>query len=227
MTTTPYDRTADPIARIVWLPAAELAANDYNPNMVLDPELVLLERSILRTGWVQPILVRPPSAKGEPYVIIDGFHRVRLSVGSTALRERYAGLVPCSVLSVSKAESMMLTVRINAAKGSHRAVRMADLVRALIDVEGVPVETIARDCGMLKEEVDRLYQDDVFKARDIATYRYSGAWEPARETEEQVLHRRATGEASPESLRPVPVRGVRKDVFKPMGRPKPKKPAKK
>ena len=47
----------DPINNIEWRKASDLNANDYNPNMVFDQELKLLERSILSTGWVQPILV--------------------------------------------------------------------------------------------------------------------------------------------------------------------------
>ncbi len=42
----------DPVDHIVWKPAASLKANSWNPNMVLEPELQLLERSILRTGWI-------------------------------------------------------------------------------------------------------------------------------------------------------------------------------
>lgn len=184
-----HDRTADPICRIEWRRADSLVANGWNPNMVLDAELRLLERSILRTGWVQPVLIRP-GAEGEPDIIVDGFHRVQLSLGSEALRARYHGLVPCSVMNISRAEAMMLTVRINSAKGSHRAVRMADLVRELLDVEKVPPEVVARDCGMLVEEVKRLYEDDVFKARDIANYRYSQAWEPAAESAAETKRRK-------------------------------------
>ena len=226
-----HDRTTDPICRIEWRRADALVANGWNPNMVLDAELRLLERSILRTGWVQPVLIRP-GAEGEPAIIVDGFHRVQLSLGSEALRARYAGLVPCAVMNVTRSEAMMLTVRINAAKGSHRAVRMADLVRELIDVEKVEPEVIARDCGMLVEEVRRLYEDDVFKARDIANYRYSQAWEPAAETADETKRRKEEG-LYPEGAIVGPVAqasdkqkaaaAAAASTFKPRGRPPAKK----
>ena len=47
----------NPIDNIKWLDANELNGNDYNPNVVFTPELKLLETSILKTGWVQPILI--------------------------------------------------------------------------------------------------------------------------------------------------------------------------
>ena len=37
---------------VVWKNAADLKANDYNPNVVYSPELRLLERSMLSQGWV-------------------------------------------------------------------------------------------------------------------------------------------------------------------------------
>ena len=46
-----------------------LKANDYNPNMVLEENLKLLERSILNNGWTAPIVVT------KDLVIIDGYHR--------------------------------------------------------------------------------------------------------------------------------------------------------
>lgn len=194
-----HDRASDPLSRIEWHPAAALVANAWNPNMVLGPELRLLERSLLRTGWVQPILVR----LGSPAVIIDGFHRVMLSLESKALRARYGGEVPCAALDVSLAEAMMMTVRINAAKGSHRALRMAELCRALRDGEGLAVEAIAEGTGLLPAEVLRLCEDDVFTARGIADYRYSKAWEPAIESAAEVRDRRAA-EASPQAPAPAP-----------------------
>ena len=75
-----------------------LQANGYNPNVVLKTELELLEFSVLKTGWIQPILV------SRDYVIIDGFHRFRsvcdsLTLELGALRK---SLCPCSLNSHRK-----------------------------------------------------------------------------------------------------------------------------
>lgn len=162
----------DPINHIVWLEAASLKANSWNPNYVATPELKLLELSIMAQGWIQPILV---TADG---IVIDGFHRWRLSLESKTLLERYAGLVPCAVLSIPEDEAIALTVRINRAKGTHAAVRMSDLVKRLLDEFSWSRERVGKEIGANVDEVDLLHQDGVFKAKKIEGYRYSKAWIP-------------------------------------------------
>jgi ParB-like chromosome segregation protein Spo0J len=162
----------DPIGNIEWRDAATLNGNDYNPNTVFNPELRLLERSILLTGWVQPVLCTKDGT------IIDGFHRVMLSRESESLRKRYAGKVPCAVIDLPRDQAMMLTIRMNRAKGTHVAVRMSEIVRELIDVHACDPQEVAIEIGATKDEIDLLYQDGVFKMKNIEAYRYSKAWYP-------------------------------------------------
>lgn len=164
---------ADPIDRIEWRPAAELDANDYNPNVCFSPELRLLEHSLLASGWVQPILV---DREGR---IIDGFHRWRLAQDSKALRRKYGGFVPVAVLDLDRPQAMLATIRMNRAKGTHVAVRMSAVVRELIDVHGMDPAEIAAGIGATRDEIDLLHQDGVFAAKKIAEHRYSKAWYPA------------------------------------------------
>ena len=166
----------DPLNNIQWLDANQLEANDYNPNAVFSPELRLLERSILKTGWVQPVLISRDN------VIIDGFHRWSLSKDSKKIREKYKGKVPCAVLEVDRGEAMVLTVRMNRAKGSHIAVRMSEMVKELIDTHKYDIDELASELGATKKEIDLLYQDGVFKARNIKNYKYAKAWVPAEST---------------------------------------------
>lgn len=164
-----------PIDNVVWRPAAELRANAWNPNHVLEPELKLLERSLLQTGWVQPILVTPLST------IIDGYHRYRLALESEPLRARDGGLVPTVVMPVSEPEAMVLTVCMNRAKGVHAAFRMSALVRALIDEHGYSRDRVAAALGMEPNEVDLLHAEGVFEVKDTKNYRYSKAWVPGED----------------------------------------------
>lgn len=164
---------SDPICRIEWVKAATLKPNGWNPNVVFKAELTLLETSILRTGWVQPVLISRDS------LIIDGFHRWCLTTNSKLLLARYGGLLPCSRLDVGEAEAKMLTVRINRAKGSHVAVRMGDLVQQLINDHGCSREEVAAGIGANLDEVDLLYQNSIFKARNLENAPYSKAWYPA------------------------------------------------
>jgi predicted alpha-1,6-mannanase (GH76 family) len=160
---------------VEWRRADSLNANAWNPNYVLTPELKLLERSLLVTGWVQPILITPAGT------IIDGFHRVMLSKDSAALREKFGGMVACCVLQISEADAKMLTVRMNRAKGTHSAIRMADLVKSLILDDGCDPAEVAIELGATKDEIALLLQESVFTQRDIKNYKYSKAWIP-RET---------------------------------------------
>ena len=107
------------------------------------------------------------------------FHRVRLAQDSAALRKRYGGKVPCAVIDVPRDKAMVLTIRMNRAKGSHVAVRMSEIVRELIDVHHADPQEVAIEIGATKDEVDLLYQEGVFKMKNIADYRYSKAWYPA------------------------------------------------
>jgi ParB-like chromosome segregation protein Spo0J len=162
----------DPISNIEWRDAMTLDANDYNPNVVFSPEMALLERSLLLTGWVQPILITKDGT------IIDGFHRTTLSRQSKAIIARWGGKVPCAVLDVPREEAMILTIRMNRAKGSHVAVRMSKIIHELIDTHHYDPAEIALEIGATKEEVDLLYQDDVFEAKKIHDWTYSKAWYP-------------------------------------------------
>lgn len=165
----------DPVDSIRWVPADTLDPNTWNPNRVHLAELRLLERSLLSTGWLQPLLVNPDR------LIIDGFHRWRISQDSKAVSTRWSGRVPVAVLDVDRPTAMLMTIRINRAKGTHVAVEMSAIVRELIDTFGVDRGVIAREIGGTKEEVDLLAQTGVFSAKKIKDWAYSKAWYPTEE----------------------------------------------
>ena len=165
----------DPIDLIEWRPAKELKANNWNPNWVFTPELKLLEYSILTQGWIQPILINPND------IIIDGFHRHRLALESPHLQSKYGGLVPTATMNVDDAHAMMLTVRINRAKGSHVAIKMNALVQQLVQDFGLTRNEVAQEMGMTLDEVDLLLMDGVFEAKKIKDWQYSKAWYPAEQ----------------------------------------------
>ena len=162
----------EPIEQIEWIDADALVANDYNPNIVMNAELRALELNILQVGWVQPIIISGDN------IIIDGFHRTMLSKQSKKLREKYDGKVPCVVFDVPRDKAMILTVRMNRAKGSHVALRMSEMIRELIDKHGWSNADVGKEIGASVKEIDLLYQDSVFKMKNIKDYKYSKAWYP-------------------------------------------------
>lgn len=154
----------NPIENIVWLDAGTLIANDYNPNHVLSEELELIKFSILKNGWIQPILITKEN------VIIDGFHR-------TTLAKINNWKVPCCVIDVSEEERMLLTIRINRAKGTHIAYKMSDIVKKLIGKHKMDKKYLAQAIGASIREIDLLLQEDVFQKLKIKDHVYSKAWE--------------------------------------------------
>ena len=164
----------DPITRIEWRQCKDLKANDYNPNVCMGQEFKLLEFSILKNGWIQPILINRNN------MIIDGFHRWTLAQKSELIFTQYKGQVPCVVMDIDDAKAMLLTVRINRSKGTHVAYRMSEMVRKLVDDFDYEFDEIQNEIGAYKGEVELLYKDGVFKRKNIEKYKYSEAWEPRK-----------------------------------------------
>lgn len=162
----------EPVDNIVWIPARELKPNSYNPNTVFNTELTLLEESILKDGWVQPIIINPN------YIIIDGFHRWSISCISEKLASRYAEEVPCVIVDKTDAEAMMMTVRMNRAKGKHAAIKMADIVQTLIDDHGCTPDDLVQGMGMTLSEIELLYDGTLLKHVNWQNKEYSRAWVP-------------------------------------------------
>lgn len=162
----------DPISNIQWLRADSLTANDYNPNIVFSQEMKLLKLSLMLNGWIQPILA------SQNNVIIDGFHRHYLSSTDKDIIDRYKGLVPVAVLNLTEPERMLLTVRINRAKGTHIAVKMHELVTKVHVEFGLTIQEICKQIGANRDEFELLLKDNVFKALDIENHKYSNAWVP-------------------------------------------------
>ncbi len=167
----------EPIDNIQWVNASDLIANAWNPNRVHKKELQLLEFSLLSTGWIQPILVKS-NLIDESLLIIDGFHRWRLSQDSKKVKERWGGKVPVAMLDLDTPSAMLMTIRINRAKGTHVALNLSEIVRQLIETYGYAPEKIAKEMGANLDEVNLLAQDGVFAVRNIGKWAYSPAWYP-------------------------------------------------
>lgn len=166
---------AQPINQIEWVPAAELVANDYNPNHVMQTEMRLLRLSMLEQGWIQPVIVVREESKT---VIVDGFHRTTLVRADKQVFALTDGLVPCVVMELNTKERKMLTIRINRAKGSHSALKMHEIVVALITEHGATVEEVMEGIGATRHEVDTLMTENLFARFDVDNITYQKAWRP-------------------------------------------------
>lgn len=162
-----------PINNVEWVDVNELKANDYNPNVVFTKEMELLKFSLLKQGWIQPVLVT------QDYEIIDGFHRSSLAKADKQVQKMTGGKVPVVIMNLSEPQRMLLTIRINRAKGSHVAIKMADIIKSLVNDYGMPVKDICKEIGATKDEIELLQLEDVFKKHNVnKESKYSKAWIP-------------------------------------------------
>jgi ParB-like chromosome segregation protein Spo0J len=141
-----------PVSKVRWVPREKLIGNSWNPNHVAAPELELLITSLLEDKWTQPIVVLP--LEGGKHTIVDGFHRWTVS-GDERVSKLTGGMVPVVEVRLDPVHRMMSTIRHNRARGVHAVLRMAEIVRGMVD-DGVPEREIRRRLGMESEEVIRL-----------------------------------------------------------------------
>lgn len=165
---------AEPVDFVQWVPAAQVTANDYNPNAVAPPEMKLLYISIREDGFTQPI-VSSHDVQNQQYIVVDGFHRNRVGKEHRDIRERLHGYLPVVTTDKPLDERMASTIRHNRARGKHAVSPMSDLVAALYR-GGWADDRIAKELGMELDEVLRLKQitglPEIFADRE-----YSRAWE--------------------------------------------------
>tara|TARA_R110000850_G_scaffold214101_1_gene340071 strand:+ start:408 stop:914 length:507 start_codon:yes stop_codon:yes gene_type:complete len=162
-----------PISTVEWVDPATLSSNDYNPNRVFGPEMELLAKSIMESGWTQPIVA---SRDGQ---IVDGFHRWTLGTNHAGIRKLTDGLVPVVRVDLTREQAIAATVRHNRARGQHGVLRMAAIVREL-RASGLDDEEIQRELGMESEEVDRL--GDVREQPEIVGRdTYGRGWVPEKQ----------------------------------------------
>lgn len=162
-----------PISNVEWVDVNKLSANDYNPNVVFNKEMELLKFSILRQGWIQPILVT------QDFVIIDGFHRASIAKVDEEVNKMTNGKVPVVIMNLTEPERMLLTIRINRAKGSHVAIKMSDIIKSLVNDYAISVNDICKEIGATKNEIDLLMMENVFKKHNVdENSKYSNAWIP-------------------------------------------------
>lgn len=162
-----------PIDNIKWVDVNLLRANDYNPNVVLTQELNLLKFSLLRQGWIQPVL-----ALLNDNQIIDGYHRWWLCSNDKEVSAMTNGKVPVVYFDMDEAKRMCLTIRINRAKGNHIALKMHEIVYKLHNTYSMSIDEIGKEIGANKKEVELLLAEGVFAVKNIKEYQFSKAWKP-------------------------------------------------
>jgi len=164
-----------PCDLVLWVDAESVEANDYNPNTVAAPEMLLLERSIEADGYTQPVVTW---IEGDRREIVDGFHRGQVGRSSESVRATTRGRIPVTtVRRTERNDRMASTIRHNRARGKHQVGAMSEIVQDLAK-RNWGDKKIARELGMGPDEVLRLKQISGL-AELFADREFSEAWEPA------------------------------------------------
>ncbi|CAL1329550.1 IbrB-like domain-containing protein [Candidatus Providencia siddallii] len=169
----------EPIDYVIWVKRNQVLANDYNPNVMSPTEKKLLETSLIKDGYTQPIVVLPmlPNKKDQlTWQVVDGYHRYLLSK-KNILKKRLNNYIPVTLLNKKIddiSNQMAATIRHNRARGQHKISAMSDIVRDLSRL-GWNDYKISKELGMSKDEVLRLKQisglTELFSDRE-----FSDAW---------------------------------------------------
>lgn len=168
----------EPVDCVIWVPADQVEANDYNPNRVAPPEMRLLEHSIRMDGYTQPIVGYWES--DDVLEVVDGFHRHRVGKESPDIRERVRGYLPVTIINDDRrdrADRIAATIRHNRARGKHVVTAMSDIVMEL-SKRNWSEARIGKELGMEPDEVLRLKQITGL-AELFADAEFSEAWEAA------------------------------------------------
>jgi len=160
-----------PVSHVKWIEIDKIQANNYNPNAVAKPEMELLQLSIEKDKYTQPIVVW--EIEPDKYEVVDGFHRYL--IGKDILKLSH---LPCVVINkdrIDRNDRIASTIRHNRARGKHKVDSMSDIVIEL-SRRNWSDKRIAKELGMDQDEVLRLKQitglAELFKDEE-----FSQAWE--------------------------------------------------
>ena len=161
----------DPVDCVLWIPAKNVQANDYNPNLVAPDEMKLLYTSIRVDDFTQPIV----SYRLNPdhYEITDGFHRNKVGRYPDIAKKHY-GYLPLSIIDKPLDERMGSTIRHNRARGTHQIRSMSSIVVTLTKM-GWSDEKIGQNLGMEPDEIIRLKQISGLKEA-FQNHEFSKSW---------------------------------------------------
>lgn len=176
----------EPVDCVLWIDNSKVYANDYNPNSVAPPEMELLRISINNDGYTQPV-VSMIDETGINRVVIDGFHRTRVSKECKDITERLFGYTPVVTIRESQTglnDRVASTIRHNRARGKHKVGSMSDIVSDLRKRNWSPAK-ISKELGMDDDEVLRLSQisglTELFTDKE-----FSMAWDSENVLEESI-----------------------------------------
>ena len=164
-----------PVDFVAWEKSNNVEPNQYNPNAIPPPEMLLLYESISNDGYTMPIV---GFRDQENIKIVDGFHRRETEQRNADVSASTFGRIPISSIRAEQSETgdrMASTIRHNRARGVHNIDLMSTIVTELVEM-GKGDAWICKHIGMSKDELLRMKQitglASLFKNKD-----FSESWE--------------------------------------------------
>lgn len=150
-----------PVDYVFWEKSTKVEANEYNPNAIPPPEMLLLYQSIAEDGYTMPIVTFKEQKDGQENVkIVDGFHRRQTERSHSDISQSTLGYVPVTDIRKSQYDignRMASTIRHNRARGVHNIELMSSIVAELVEM-GKGDAWICKHIGMSPDELLRLKQ---------------------------------------------------------------------
>jgi len=162
---------------VEWAPAADVEANDYNPNQVAPPEEKLLRKSIKKFGYTMAIVT---CQEHKVKRIVDGFHRRLMLQKYPEIRESTFGRVPVTQIRAGQEalpDRVSGTVLHNRARGVHTVDGMKDIIKKLKLEYDMSDDWIIKNLGLEVDELMRLTQITGI-AQLVAFKEFSRSWTP-------------------------------------------------
>lgn len=164
-----------PVDYVFWKKSEQVEANEYNPNSIPPPEMVLLYESIANDGYTMPIVSFEDT---DTTRIVDGFHRRETEKRNADISASTFGRVPLTTIRDTQKDQgnrMASTIRHNRARGSHNIELMSQIVTELVEM-GKGDAWICKHVGMSPDELLRMKQitglASLFLNKD-----FSASWE--------------------------------------------------
>lgn len=134
---------------------------------ILSPDRKLLQDSLTRYGWLQPIVCRV-----QDKTIIDGYSRWVIAA------ENEMGDVPVMWVDCDEIDAMILHITLNRARGNILNKELSQLVKRLIRSQKYDDDFLRIILRMTPDEFDLLADGTLVKVRKVGQHKYNKAWVP-------------------------------------------------
>lgn len=139
-------------------------------NHILRPDRLLLQDSLMKFGWIQPLTVRVANNS-----IIDGLSRWVLAAEHP---ETLGKEIPVHWIDCDEVDAMVLHIVLNRGRGNVLNRDLSQLIKRIRRTKKYEDEFLKQSLRMTDDEFDLLADGTLIKMRKVSRHTYSKAWVP-------------------------------------------------